>query len=166
MSEITKIIRPVRAPGKYTSPYGQRVLNGVSQFHGGIDYINKSDTGDDEARGIFWKGDRSVLSMADGVVISDQDDYNSSLRWTEPHHSAGNMIIVKHILHGKPYFIRYLHLLENTVSIGEKVKIGQVLGIYSDAGYSFGPHVHVDMYNMFWERIDPTQIFLKGMSVK
>jgi len=148
---ITNLIRPVLEPHKVTSGYGWRFLNGKQNFHDGIDYINKND-------------ERHVLAITKGVVIYDQDNYDDTLRWTNPTHSAGNMIIMKYNIHGIDYFIRYLHLIHNCVSISDVVEQGDVLGEYADVGYSFGAHLHFDMYLKNWKKVDPTPIMMKGLS--
>lgn len=155
---MTEIVRPVVAPGRVTSGFGPRTLNGQTQLHDGIDYVTSLD------KGVETSGaDRSVLSICDGVVTHDQDNYNEALRWIDNHHSAGNMIIIKHNIHGVDYYCRYLHLVENSVRNGDRVEKGQVVGIYGDVGYSFGAHLHFDMYTMAWVKIDPTPILLDGL---
>jgi murein DD-endopeptidase MepM/ murein hydrolase activator NlpD len=154
----TPISRPVVPPHEITDPYGPRILQGRAQHHDGIDYITASDPGGDA-----WPGDRSVICMADGVVTFAKHDYDHSRRWTDSNHSAGNMVIIKSNLHGTEYYIRYLHLISNTVRAGAQVTRGQVIGRYADVGYSFGAHVHVDLMTMSWVKIDPTAIFLRGL---
>lgn len=144
------MVRPVKEPHRVTSGYGPRVLNGVNQFHDGIDYIHKY-------------GDNTVLAMDPGVVTYDQDNYDDSKRWTDPKHSAGNMLIIKHDINGENFYIRYLHLQNNYVAVGDVVEEGQEIGQYSDVGYSFGAHLHIDMYTMGWRKINPTQIILSNL---
>jgi murein DD-endopeptidase MepM/ murein hydrolase activator NlpD len=146
---ITKLIRPVESPHKVTSGYGPRVLNGKRQLHDGIDYVSRNS--------------KNVLAIADGYVVTDVDYYKPSLRWTDRRHSAGNMVIIKHKIHGKEYFVRYLHLVRNRVEEGLEVQQGETIGIYGDAGISYGPHLHLDMYTKGWVKVDPTPILLKGL---
>ena len=159
----TRLVRPVRYNPTVTSPYGPRpgIGNG---FHDGIDYIN----GDDKGMNVTPDVNRDVVAMGDGVVIYDYDSYNEAYRWggNNGQDTAGNMVIIQHNINGVEYFIRYLHLKKNHVSIGERVKIGQVIGEYADVGYSFGAHVHIDMYTINWQPINPTQIFLDGFAVE
>ena len=139
---------PVSGNYRVSSPYGMRTLKGQKpKFHDGIDFAGS--TGD------------SILAVADGVVTYDQDDYDHALRWIDKHHSAGNMVIVQHTLDGKIYYVRYLHIIHNNVSKGDKIKEGDRIGTYGDCGYSFGAHLHLDMYDSKWKKIDPTP-FLEG----
>ncbi len=129
-----------------TSAYGWRILNGKRQFHDGIDFISST-------------GDRHVYSVGTGYVCYDQDWYDESLRWTDKRHSAGDMVIIKTRVGADEYFIRYLHLTENFVSQGQLINEGDHIGNYGDVGYSFGAHLHLDMYLApSWEKIDPTNI--------
>jgi murein DD-endopeptidase MepM/ murein hydrolase activator NlpD len=137
------MISPVKSWVR-TSPYGWRNLNGKRQFHGGIDLVSGA-------------GDRTVRAMADGEVVLDYDSYQDARRWTYPPDSGGNMVILKTKIRGKFYFIRYLHLSENIVSKGQKIKQGAVLGHYADVGYSFGAHLHIDAYDGKWKPVDITK---------
>ena len=128
---------------KITSPYGKRILKGKEQFHDGIDFISKSD-------------DRTVRVITEGTILMDIDYYEESKRWTDARHSAGNYLIIQHVIDDKKYFCRYFHLGENFVSKGDKVAEGQAIGIYADAGISYGAHLHFDMYDSAWKKIDPT----------
>lgn len=149
MSEITKLIWPVYEPHRITSPYGPRILNGTSQFHDGIDFVSGSTS--------------EVLAIADGQVCLDIDFYEESKRWTDGRMSGGNYVIIKHNLHGADYYCRYLHLIRNTVSKGDPVKQGQVIGRYADVGLSYGAHLHFDMYDASWKKIDPTPVLVRGL---
>lgn len=125
-------------------------------MHDGIDYVGAGDYG--------GPADRTVFAIADGVVVHDFDGYDPAKRWNpSAPDSAGNMVIIGHNLHGTKYFVRYVHLAKNTVSNGERVKCGQVIGEYGDVGYSFGQHLHLDMWTASWQRIDPTPVLLRGL---
>lgn len=129
---------------KITSDYGWRKLNGEKQFHDGIDFVGSSN---------------AVYAISNGIVEYDQDDYNHELRWMDRHHSAGNMVIIRHTIGGEMYYVRYLHLAENTVSKNDFVNEGDIIGAYGDVGYSFGAHLHVDVYDMKWKKKNPHIIF-------
>lgn len=145
------ISAPVKTPLIITSPYGYRKFvdsnthQTIEGFHEGIDFVSKS-------------GDASVIAVSSGVVVYDQDDYDDSQRWTNMYHSAGNMLIIQHVIDDVPVFVRYLHIDKNIVSKGSPVIEGQVLGTYADVGRSYGAHLHVDVYDVNWKLIDPTNI--------
>jgi len=147
----TKIIPPVDQPFIVTSPYGWRVLRGKKQFHDGIDYVSSVS--------------RNAIAIADGKIIIDFDEYDPRLRWTDGRHSAGNYVCLETIIHGEKYFARYIHLKNNIIANGQHVKQGDILGSWDDVGYSFGAHLHFDMYDASWNKIDPTNILLNGYNI-
>ena len=112
--------------GKFrlTSPYGQRVLNGVSQYHNGVDLVGVGST--------------VVCSVCDGTVLSSQiitDKSNRTWEW-------GNYVSVQA---SDGTVIYYCHLASRSVKKGDKVKKGQRLGIMGNTGYSFGAHTHFEV---------------------
>ena len=142
------MVIPVVRPYKITSDYGFRILKGKPEFHKGIDLASETNFND-------------VLSIADGIVTYDQDDYKEALRWTDKHHSAGNMVIIRHEFRSGLYYIRYLHLGENRLYKGQKIFEGARIGDYSDVGFSFGAHLHIDAFNMYWEKVNIKKILLE-----
>lgn len=124
-----------------TSDYGYRVLRGNREFHDGIDFISRESN--------------IVYAVAGGTVIFDMDNYDDSLRWSKPEHSAGNYVIISHEINGALYYCRYLHLGKNFVSIKERVIPNTRIGTYADAGRSYGAHLHFDVYTEKWEKINP-----------
>ena len=141
-------IYPVREP-LVTSDYGaRRVLpDGNANIHDGIDFVSKIN-------------DKTVYSVTDGYVVYDFDDYCEIKRYQKPN-TGGNMIIVTSVINGLTYHIRYLHLKKNYVSKGDMVTKGMLLGEYGDVGYSFGAHVHIDVYVADWsKKVNPHSILL------
>lgn len=142
---------PVDNPST-TSKYGWRTLNGKQDFHPGWDFVSNQSP--------------KVFAIADGIVTYDMDNYEEAKRWTDPKSSAGNYLIIQHTISGVKYYVRYFHLGFNTKKVGDIVVIGDHLGDYGDYGYSFGPHLHIDFWNMQWAKniqgttiIDPSTIF-------
>ena len=134
---------------KITSDYGvERVLpDGKKQVHDGIDFIS-------------LKGDRTVYSITNGFVAYDFDDYCHMRRYEKPN-TGGNMVIVTSVIKGVTYHIRYLHLVKNNVVKGQMVYDGMPIGEYGDVGYSFGAHLHLDIYNSTWtKKINPHELGL------
>ena len=73
-----------------------------------------------------------VMATADGVVVAVG---HSALGY-------GNYIV---IAHGGGIATLYGHLLQTTVSAGQKVARGQLIGLEGSTGYSTGPHVHFEL---------------------
>lgn len=141
------LISPVENP-IVTSPYGPRV-NPINKWktqnHEGIDFISENLN-------------REVFAITEGTVIYDKDDYDHTKRWSKPN-TAGNLIIVKHVIDRIEYYVRYLHLGENYFNKGDDIWCGDLIGEYGDYGRSAGAHLHIDFWTMNWQRIDPTPIF-------
>lgn len=109
---------------RLTSPYGQRTLNGVSQWHNGVDLVGV--------------GSSAVCSVCDGTVLSSQiitDKSNRTWEW-------GNYVSVQA---SDGTVIYYCHLASRAVKKGDKVKKGQRIGIMGNTGYSFGAHLHFEV---------------------
>ena len=138
---------PVRF-AKITSEYGKlRTLpDGKTGVHDGIDFISTSDS-------------KLVFSICDGFVVYDFDDYCHLKRYEKPN-TGGNMVIVTAVVNNKTYHIRYLHLIKNFVTKGQRVAEGTILGEYGDVGYSFGAHLHLDVYTYDWKsKVNPYEVF-------
>lgn len=109
---------------RLTSPYGQRTLNGTSQFHNGVDLVGV--------------GNKAVCSVCDGTVLSSQiitDKSNRTWEW-------GNYVAVQA---SDGAVIYYCHLASRAVKKGDKIKKGQRIGIMGNTGYSFGAHLHFEV---------------------
>jgi murein DD-endopeptidase MepM/ murein hydrolase activator NlpD len=109
---------------RLTSPFGQRMLNGVSEYHGGVDLVGVETT--------------AVCSVCDGTVLVSQiitDKSNLTWQW-------GNYVAV---LANDGTVHYYCHLASRAVKNGDKVKKGQRIGIMGNTGYSFGAHLHFEV---------------------
>ncbi len=71
------------------------------------------------------------------------------------HSSWGNNVL---IYHNSTYSTRYAHLSSMAVSAGQYVERNQVIGYMGNTGYSFGNHLHFEVYQN-GTRVDP-QLFL------
>lgn len=109
-----------------SSPYGMRTLNGVTGMHNGIDLVGLD-------------GDRVLVAPCDGVVRSSTMIPKSSgnLTW-----EWGNYIRIDT---EDGYNVFMCHMAERRVSVGQKVKEGDVVGIQGSTGYSFGEHCHFEV---------------------
>lgn len=101
-----------------TSPYGIKRSNG--KVHTGIDFISKS-------------GDRNVRSIKSGT-------YRGSY-WDA--YGYGNYVVVEN---DDGIRTLYCHLKSvEPISVGTKVKEGQLLGIEGTTGNSTGVHLHLEI---------------------
>ncbi len=127
-----KLLWPVDPVNKrISSPYGKRIVFGERSMHTGIDIVGPK-SGD-------IKGD-NTYAADDGTVIISK--YSSSY---------GNYIIIDH---GGKISTCYAHLSQRLVSVGAKVKRGQVIGYVGTTGSSTGYHLHFEV-RVNGEKTDP-----------
>ena len=116
-----KFLWPV--PGYYniTSYYGQR----WGRLHGGIDISSAGIEG------------KPIIAAADGVVLSA--GYNTG--------GFGNWVMINHgTKGGSQYTTISAHMKYSpSVSTGQKVKAGQVIGYVGNTGRSYGNHLHFEV---------------------
>lgn len=93
------------------------------------------------------------------VVAAESGYVNLTQNWNgygkTGNQSYGNMIRLKHADHDKGTLqTRYAHLSKILVSLGQKVKEGQVIGYSGNTGNSTGLHLHFEViYN--GQRVNP-----------
>jgi murein DD-endopeptidase MepM/ murein hydrolase activator NlpD len=124
-------VRP--AVGPITSPYGSR----RSGFHYGVDIGNKRGT--------------AVVSAASGVVVNavgycKEGVSNCGGRY-------GNYITIQHPNGTKT---KYAHLQKVSVSVGQNVSQGELIGTLGNTGRSTGPHLHFEVINSNGSTMKPT----------
>lgn len=103
-----------------------------------------------------------LYAVDDGIIKSVR--LNSS--------TAGNYII----LECEKYTARYLHMQKITVSVGQKIKVGNIIGYMGSTGISTGPHLHLEIKTCkfddkdYWKKdisgkyikaVDPESLLLK-----
>lgn len=116
---------------KVTSGFGYRnpVYNshGIQisggKLHSGIDLVGQKNS--------------KVMCVMDGEVTTAK--YNSSY---------GNYVEIKHIDSDETIFYTlYAHMQDNSLRVrkGDKVKVGQVIGVQGSTGNSTGDHLHFEV---------------------
>lgn len=112
---------PLKAKLRVTSPFGSRVLNGVTENHKGI------DLGGDRS-----KTQTEILCVKAGYVY--QNYWNNSRGW---------VIVIKH---DDKHMTLYQHMkYQSLLKVGDIVKAGQVIGVMGNTGYSTAAHLHMEM---------------------
>ena len=117
----TGFIRPISGP--ITSPFGYRVhpIFKSRIFHSGID--------------IGGPNGGAIRASNDGKVI-----YSG---W---YGGYGKVVIIDHgRINGQAVTTLYAHMSNYTVSPGQNVLKGQVIGYEGSTGYSTGPHCHFEV---------------------
>lgn len=124
---------PLPVNNVITSPFGDRVhpVDGVEKFHNGIDI-----------RGAV--GDK-VYSPADGKVSSI---YSND--------AGGNQMVIKH---DNGYTTGYAHLSKYHVSVGDRVKKGQLIAEVGNTGKTTGAHLHLTLKDSNGNYLNPQNYF-------
>jgi murein DD-endopeptidase MepM/ murein hydrolase activator NlpD len=114
-SNSSSTVRP--ATGAVTSPYGYRThpITGVYKLHTGIDYAY---------------GDGKARAARAGRVSVEYPGW------------AGNLVVIDH---GGGVVTRYAHLASVSVSSGQQVSAGDVVGRIGARGLATGPHLHFEV---------------------
>ena len=124
------------APGYYniTSYFGQR----WGRLHGGVDISSAGIEG------------KPIVAAADGVVISA--GYNTG--------GYGNWVMINHGTSGGNQFATvYGHMKYSpSVSSGQTVSAGTVIGYVGNTGRSFGNHLHFEI-RVNGSRVNPLSYF-------
>ena len=129
------MILPYQGDVRVSSPFGWRMLCGKRVYHKGIDLVGT---------------DKTVRAVVGGVVGQSTiitDPQNRTSEW-------GNYVRVDGE-DGRLYY--YCHLSKRLVSRGDKVSVGDALGIEGSTGKSTGSHLHLEVREN-GKSIDPTAI--------
>lgn len=109
--------------GRISSHYGFRIhpIFGNRRLHAGTDYAAPSGT--------------PVVAAGSGVVSTAgiMGGY-------------GNVVMISHVIDGKTYTTLYAHLSSMSVSSGQVVNQGDVIGRVGSTGNSTGPHLHFEVH--------------------
>ena len=103
-----------------TSPYGERNIFNVDEFHTGIDISGNS------------RLNSSVYARASGTVV----------KAIHGNTGYGNYIVIDH---GGDYYTLYGHCSALNVKEGDVVRAGQVIAYVGSTGNSTGPHLHFEI---------------------
>ena len=92
-----------------------------------------------------------VVAHSDGTVVEVVANYNKT---DTTGSSYGNYVKIKH----ENSYTLYAHMKFSSVTVtkGQVVKKGQVIGYMGNTGHSFGAHVHFEVRNASNVKIDPT----------
>ncbi|MBG6106470.1 M23 family metallopeptidase [Frigoribacterium sp. CG_9.8] len=105
---------------------------GCSSFHDGIDMLAG--------------GGAPIGAIAPGVVTSAGDDGGA----------YGTRVTIEHVVNGQRVKSLYAHMIagSTTVSVGQTVTVGQIIGLVGSTGASTGAHLHLGL-SLDGASIDP-----------
>lgn len=106
------------ARGSYTLVARWGAVGSWSRYHTGVDFSASYGT--------------PIRAAASGVVVP-----GSAGGW------AGNYVAIQHAGGASTL---YAHMSSTSVSAGQSVSVGQVIGHVGSSGRSFGPHLHFEYY--------------------
>lgn len=121
---MAKLYLPFDGRVYLSSPFGWRNLNGVQDYHRGIDVVGVDS--------------KEIRAVRGGNVVSSQiitDKSNRTWEW-------GNYVC---ILGDDGMYYYYCHMSERYVSKGQTVAAGDIIGVEGNTGYSFGSHCHFEV---------------------
>lgn len=114
-----------------------KVTQGYGPIHGGLDIVGLASP--------------DIISPVDGVVKSSTiitDKNNLTWEW-------GNYVRVDDS-EGMRYF--FCHMASRAVKVGDKVGVGDRLGLMGSTGLSFGAHCHFEVRTKKNIRVNPAKI--------
>ncbi|MEP7167079.1 MAG: M23 family metallopeptidase [Candidatus Woesebacteria bacterium] len=101
-----------------------------------------------------------VLSMHEGIVV--ENEYQAG--------GYGRYVVVEHTFGTQTVRSLYAHMKSTAVEVGDKVGMGQPVGIVGMTGHSTGPHVHfetrlcqADQQYYTCVATDPIRLLTKGV---
>lgn len=110
-----------------------------------------SDRPDHNGLDIVGDDSRDILCPLDGTVSASTIITNKN----DPTWEWGNYVCVRDKDQNRYYFC---HMSSRSVSVGQKVKIGDKLGVMGNTGYSFGDHTHFEIRKPDnYTRINPAE---------
>lgn len=118
-----------------SSQYGWRTINGEKKWHNGID-LTKAKNSDVPS---FTAG--TVTKVANDVP-PDSGGYGVYRKGSGG--SYGNMVVVKDDNGNYNY---YAHLNKTKVNVGDRIQVGQPVGLLGHTGNSTGAHLHYEVRN-------------------
>ena len=120
ISSYSVVQWPVPAGTPISSGFGYRECDGCTTNHTGTDF--------NPGNGY------PIQVIADGVVTAAGWDNTG----------YGNMVTVQHVIDGQVVSTLYAHMQDGsiTVSVGQTIKRGTVLGLVGQTGEATGPHLH------------------------
>lgn len=136
-------------------------VNRISSYYGWR--WGKMHNGVDIANGNCW-GDK-IVAIADGVVTTYSNscthNYGKKPARTCCGTGYGNYVTINHgTKDGKTYVAYYAHMASITVSLGSKVKKGDIIGYVGSTGRSTGAHLHFGLsVNGSW--VNPMNYYKK-----
>jgi len=132
------IVLPVKRV-KITSTFGE---SRKDHFHNGVD---------------FGGGEQSIYAIKDGIIIYYFD--KSEFPFVN-YPGSGNFVVIQH----KNFRSYYMHLKDNSINkTNMYIKKGEVIGITSDTGHSYGIHLHFGIEKIYPKEVLNPLMFFRNL---
>lgn len=145
---------------KVTSPYGWRKILGKRRWHSGTDYTGQNKT---------------CFSCFDGEVVEvlkpDYEypakfeyKYGEWIRIDTPKGRAWTPYVIIQSTVNPKIKVKYKHV-DAVVFKGEIVKGGEPVAVIANLGYSFGAHLHLEIWkkDSKWHTLNPHELLKKKL---
>jgi murein DD-endopeptidase MepM/ murein hydrolase activator NlpD len=144
VTQYTPVQWPLPPSTDVSSGFGFRVAPcswGCSSDHQGVDFDPGYGT--------------SIHVIADGVVVESSSSGG-----------LGQHVAVKHVIDGRVVETVYGHMIfgSQTVSVGDTVKMGEIIGHVGSTGASTGPHLHFEVRPGGGDAIEPLAWLAKNVT--
>ncbi len=125
---------PLPAGTKILSNFGPRSCSGCSSFHEGVDLGPGAGA--------------PIWSMAEGTIVTAN---------AAGYSSYGVHVVVQHVIGGEVVRSLYAHMVAGSMSlsVGDQVAAGQVLGAVGCTGSCTGTHLHFEIHPGGGAAVDP-----------
>ncbi|CAN5553982.1 hypothetical protein BH09ACT4_BH09ACT4_19600 [soil metagenome] len=144
VTRFTTVQWPVAPNTDVSSGFGLRIAPcwGCSSDHQGVDF----DPGEGTA----------IHVVADGVVVESALEAGG----------LGQHVVVEHNIDGKVVQTVYGHMIlgSQTVRTGDKVKMGEIIGLVGSTGASTGAHLHFEVRPGGVDAIEPLHWLKKNVT--
>ena len=98
----------------------------------------------------------NTYAMYSGTVSGVRDTFSPGEYKRD---SYGNYVMITVQINGSTYFIKYNHLNSVSVTQGQQVNVGDIIGTSGNTGNANSrgvtPHIHLQIFNSTWISIDP-----------
>lgn len=148
--EKIKIKSPIKN-FKITSKFGPRNFKNekgeiVRQMHNGIDLISITN-------------DKNIYCPVAGICTLAYKDYDEKQKYLQKN-TGGIYCVIKSEIAGNVFYFRFLHLEKLLIEKNQKLKEGEIIGIYGNTGLSRGEHLHFEMYDANWNVLNPENFII------
>lgn len=133
VSEFSLVQWPLAEGTTISSFFGYRSCEGCSSMHSGIDFTPGAGV--------------PIEAIADGTVVGS----------TVADGSWGTHVTIEHVIDGVVFRSSYAHMQAGSLSLspGDTVERGQVVGRVGNTGQSFGAHLHFTIQDAAGTFVNP-----------